>query len=70
MRVTAEQRIRGDADRVADWVLVVSGYDRDALDLLQSGDLAEPALQAMGASPGAEWHIYALAYSATPGDTR
>jgi hypothetical protein len=70
MRVTTEQRIRGDADRVADWVLVVSGYDRDALNLLQSGDLAEPALQAMGASPGAEWHIYSLAYSATPGDAR
>jgi len=38
------------------------------LDLLQSGDLAEPALQAMGAAPGAEQHMYTLAYSATSAD--
>jgi len=65
---TTEQQIRGNADRVADWVIVASGYERNALDLLQSGDLAEPALQAMGAAPGAEQHMYTLAYSATSAD--
>jgi hypothetical protein len=70
LAATTEQRIRGGADRVADWVLVAPGYDLHALDVLQSGDLAESALQAMGASPGADRHTYALAYCATPGDVR
>ncbi|WP_461173334.1 hypothetical protein M1D93_00915 [Arthrobacter sp. Z1-9] len=67
---TTEQRIRGNADRFADWVLVVCGYDLAALESLQCGDLEARAWQAMGASPGAEGHLYTLAYSATPGDVR
>jgi hypothetical protein len=68
MAATTEQQIRGHADRRADWVLVAAGYDMQALDSLQRTYLNDAALAALDASPGAERHTYALAYSATAGD--
>jgi hypothetical protein len=65
---TAEQKIRGDADRVADWVIVASGYDAAALRELGHGELSGAALEAMGAAPGAEQHLYRLTHSAVPAD--
>ncbi|MEO5880829.1 MAG: hypothetical protein ABIQ06_00295 [Caldimonas sp.] len=65
---TAEQKIRGDADRVADWVVIVSGYDAPALRGLGEGELSEASLHALGAAPGTERHLYRLAHSATPAD--
>lgn len=67
---TEEQRIRGLSDRVADWVLLVSAYDAESLQRLSDSDLADAALVAMGAQPGAERGFYTLAYSATPADMR
>ena len=65
---TTEQKIRGNADRAADWVILASGYDRDALGSLAAAELGDASLQALGAAPGAERHLYGLACSATPGD--
>lgn len=65
---TQEQKIRGNADRVADGVLLVCGYDPQAIRALLAGELSAPGLQAMGAAEGAQWQLYGLAYSATPGD--
>ena len=70
MAATTEQQIRGNADRVADWVLVATGYDADALRALGEGELGEAGLLALGAAPGTERHLYGLAYSATPADVR
>ena len=70
LAVTTEQKIRGNADRVADWVLVACGYDAAALQALGEGELGEAGLQALGAAPRAERHLYGLAYSATPADIR
>lgn len=64
---TREQQIRG-SDRVADWVLVVMGYDLDTLGGLQATHLSEDALQGMGAAGGAQSALYALCHSATPAD--
>ena len=66
--VTTEQRIRGNADRAADWVSVASGYDIGALSRLADTELGDTGLRALGAQPGAQRHLYGLAYSATPGD--
>lgn len=66
--LTTEQKIRGNADRAADWAIVVSGYDSGALERLAEAELGGTALRMLGAAPGAERHIYGLAYSATPGD--
>ena len=70
LATTAEQKIRGDADRVADWVVVVSGYDAEALRALGKSELSEAGLNALGAAPDTERHLYSLACSATPADVR
>jgi hypothetical protein len=63
---TTEQRIRG-GDRVADWVLLVSGYDRGVLRRLAEGELSPVALSALGAHE--LFHgLYELAVSALPAD--
>ena len=66
---TQEQKIRGNADRSADWVLVACGYEPDALRALSEGGLSSESLVELGAAPGAERGFYALSCSATPFDT-
>lgn len=68
LALTTEQRIRGNADRAADGVIVACGYDLAALRGLAASELGEARLQALGIAPGAERHFHALAYSATPPD--
>lgn len=65
---TEEQKLRGNADRTADWVLVASGYEADALRALSERELSSASLVEMGASRGAEHGLYALSCSATPFD--
>ncbi|HVZ44773.1 MAG TPA: hypothetical protein VHA82_13265 [Ramlibacter sp.] len=65
--LTTEQKIRG-GDRHADWVLLVTGYDRSALDTLAEREFSEPAMRALGAAPGAESGRFELSYSATSAD--
>lgn len=55
---TAEQKIRG-GDAVADWILLVNGYDVDAVRDAVTNDLSVP---------GAITGLYRLAYSATAKD--
>jgi hypothetical protein len=65
---TEEQKMRGLADRVADWVVVACGYDPAAVAELSSSQLGDGALASMGAAPGAVRKAYQLSYSATPSD--
>ena len=65
---TEEQKIRGNADRTADWVLVACGYEADALRALSKRELCSESLVEMGATPGTERGLYALSCSATPFD--
>ncbi len=67
---TTEQKIRGNADRGADWVVLATAYDPAALARLSEGEgsLGDAALQALGAAPGAERQFFALSQAATPGD--
>jgi len=65
---TTEQQLRGLNDRYADWVLLACGYDAAAMAALSDGALGDARLTAMGAEPGVERGLYALAYSALPGD--
>lgn len=60
---TTEQKIRGLADRAADWILVVTGYDLSALQQLAQGDLGPAALAQAGAAPGAISGSYTLRQS-------
>ena len=49
-------------------VVGACGYDAPALRALGETELAEDALQALGATFGSERHLYGLAYSATPAE--
>jgi hypothetical protein len=60
---TTEQRIRGLADRAADWILVADGYDAGELRRLADGELSAPALERAGAAPGSTAGFYALRFS-------
>jgi hypothetical protein len=62
---TTEQKIRGHADRSADWVLVVCGYELAMLQALRDDALAPAALEALGAEPGAAASCYTLSLSMT-----
>ena len=60
--------IRGAADQVADWVLVVCAWDAEALDDAATADLSDAALQTLGAAPGAVSQRFSLSYSALRSD--
>lgn len=68
MAQTQEQKIRGGADAVADWVVLAGGYDTEALrGLLQAG-LGAPALAAAGAQGTPVAAVYELRLAMTPAD--
>lgn len=64
---TAEQKLRG-GDAAADWVLLVSGYNLDAVNALAQGDLTEEALTRHGVAPGPVSGLYRLAYAMSASD--
>jgi hypothetical protein len=59
---TKEQAIRGGKDAVADWIVIVYGYDPRALEELAAIKLASLDLGA------AQHDVYRLSYAATPRD--
>lgn len=67
---TAEQKVRQAPDQVADFVLVVCGYDNEALSALRQDRLSAAALADFGAAPEIESGLYRVAHSATPCDVR
>jgi hypothetical protein len=64
---TEEQRMRG-GDRAADWVLLVHGYDAEAVAQLARGELGAAALVERGAAPGAIVEAYRLDFALTKAD--
>ncbi len=59
---TTEQRIRG-GDAVADWIILVSGYDADAIALIQHDELGAAALIEAGAAAAPQAAAYRLSHS-------
>jgi hypothetical protein len=59
---TTEQRIRG-GDAVADWIVLLSGYDAHVLEQIGSEALGASALVAAGATDAPQAAIYRLSYS-------
>ena len=64
---TTEQKIRGH-DSFADWVLVIAGYDRGAVDQVLREEVSDAALVALGAAPGSVQGSFRLSQSAVAGD--
>lgn len=65
--LTTEQQIRG-GDQVADWVLVVFGYESATLEALAKLELDAESLVQMGAEPASFTALYGLSFSAVPAD--
>lgn len=65
---TTEQKIRGLADRSADAVFLVCGYDLDVLRAVAADELGEERLRRAGAAPGAVLALHALSLTMVPGD--
>ena len=63
---TTEQRIRG-ADAVADWILLIGGYDAEAVQAA-ANEFAGNTLPARGVLPAAIAATYCLAYCLVPRD--
>lgn len=64
---TTEQQIRGK-DGAADWIVLLSGYDADAVGTVVAGQLAPASLHAAGARDNPMIGRYRLAYTMTPQD--
>jgi hypothetical protein len=68
-KLTEEQRIRG-SDAVADWIVLVSGYDTTELANVGKNELGAAALTGAGAYPSESRAIFDLAYSFTALDLK
>lgn len=68
MAATTEQKIRGNSDRAADWIIVVSGYDMSALKKLAEEELTETRLLELGAKFETKCQFFALALTALTPD--
>jgi hypothetical protein len=64
---TAEQKIRG-GDAVADWIILVSGYDAGALEKVAAAELGATPLEQAGAMSSTASSLYRLSYALTPYD--
>ena len=60
--------IRGNADRSADWIFIVTGYDLAVLRRLGDESLAPAAVAALGAASGAVAGWYTLSLSMARGE--
>lgn len=65
---TVEQKIRGGADGVADWIVLVAGYDAQVLLDLAANQLGTLALTGAGALPEQTSALYRLSYTLTASD--
>jgi hypothetical protein len=64
---TTEQQIRG-ADRAADWIVLLSGYDPDLVQKAVADQLSSSALRHAGARENPTVGHYSLAFTMTPLD--
>lgn len=65
---TAEKKLRDRPDEVADWVVLVEGYDEAALAAVRNGDLSAARLTEHGAAPGATFAPYRYLHSLSGAD--
>lgn len=64
---TTEQQIRGK-DGAADWIMLLSGYDADAIEQVTANRLSPVALGTLGAQGNPTIGRYRLAFTMTPQD--
>lgn len=67
-QANAAQALREAAERDAEWVLVVCGYDAQALRAVAAAELSPDALMHAGAAAVEDGGLYVLSHSAVAGD--
>lgn len=65
---TEEKRLRGQPDNIADWVILVDGYDTEGVKSLRDGELSQARLEEHGAAPAQTAGVYRLVHSMSDGD--
>lgn len=67
-RPTEEKRLRGTPDRIAAWIILLGGYDPDALASTRDDALSPAALRRHGASEAQTRGLYRLQHCLTRAD--
>jgi len=65
---TAEKKLRDRPDDIADWVLLIDGYDRNAVTAVRDDHLSAATLQQHGARPGPTAALYELEHCVSDAD--
>jgi hypothetical protein len=65
---TEEKRLRADADALADWIVLVGGYDPDALLAVRDDTLAPEQLVTRGGAAAPTVGLYQLMHAITEPD--
>jgi hypothetical protein len=65
---TEEKRLRGVADAVAEWIVLVGGYDADALHAAQRDELADERLAAQSSATEPTVGLYQFLHAITEPD--
>ncbi len=67
---TVEKRLRADKNAFVDWVILVGGYDSEALAAVRTEPLSEASLAGHGAASSQLRGIYRLVHCVTEADLR
>ncbi len=62
---TAEKKLRGAPDQVADWVVLIEGLERDNIEAIRRGVASNDAFISAGATSPIERGLYRLQYALT-----
>jgi hypothetical protein len=65
---TAEKRLRSGGTELVDWVILIGGYDREALATVDTAALSDGNLAAQGAAASTVRGIYRLVHCITKAD--
>ena len=67
---TEEKKLRSRPDDIASWVVIVEGYDEDAMQAVMTEELAAEHLERLGALPGSQTNFYELEHIASATDVQ
>jgi hypothetical protein len=62
---TAEKKLRGRLDQVADWVVLIEGLERENIDAIRRGVASDDAFIGAGAKSPVERGLYRLQFALT-----
>ena len=67
---TEEKKLRSQPDEIANWVIIVEGYDEDEMQSIVTTALTAKHLEELGAFPGSQTNFYELEHIASDADVQ